>query len=259
MKKHNIFWYYIFTLICTIVLGGIAGTLFNTSIIEQYVISITLIQMSPLFGLIFVCLLSKDWSFIKSLRWYSYKSKWNILWNVLSILIPTIIITCSAYILSTMGKAYVPSGYNYKSIAIIFIASMFGCIGEEVGWRGFMLRAYNKKYSLIISAVFTGILWGIWHFGKISLYGIGGYLLFILLTTEFSIIMAWIYSKTNNNLVCMILFHLSINIVSVLSLTQREGVLFYLVGGAISAIICMIIILFDRKEFKIMATNNQTD
>lgn len=159
MKKHNILWYYIFTLICTIVLGGIAGTLFDTSITEQYAISMTLIQTSPLLGVIFVCLLIKDWNYIKGLHWNPFKIKRNILWIFLSALIPMFIITCSAYILSATGKTYVPNGYNYKSLVIIVIASMLGCVTEEIGWRGFMLHAYNKKYSLIISAIYTGILW----------------------------------------------------------------------------------------------------
>lgn len=259
MKKHNILWYYIFTLICAIVFGGTAGVLFDTSITEQYAISMTLIQMSPLCGLIFVCLFSKDWSFIKNLHWNPFKSMKNIQWVVLSVLIPTVIITCSAYILSAMGKTYVPNGYNGKEITVIVIASALGCVGEEIGWRGFMLPAYNKKYSLFISAVYTGMLWGTWHFGKISLYGISGYLLFILMITEFSIIMAWIYSKTNKNLVCMMLFHLSINITSMLLLTEREGILFYLVGCTVSAIICMAVFLIDRKEFAVLASNEEID
>lgn len=74
---------------------------------------------------------------------------------------------------------------------------------------------------------------------------------------EFSIIMAWIFSKTGGNLVCMMLFHLSINVTSVLFLKEREGILFYLVGCAISAIICMLLILFNRKGFTAIAINEK--
>jgi membrane protease YdiL (CAAX protease family) len=126
---------------------------------------------------------------------------------------------------------------------------LIGCIGEEIGWRGFMLPSFNRKYSLFSSAIFTGILWGTWHFFKLTSYGFLGYLLFILFITELSLIMVWIYSKSCRNMKCMVLFHLGVNTSSVLLLTKREGIMFYTVACVISALICMVIILADRKNF----------
>lgn len=249
MKNHNILKYYIFTLIITIILGGIAGSILDPSIIAQYAINLALIQMSPLCGLILLCVCNKNWDFIKNLQLSPTNQKNNIKWIVLSMLIPAVIIISSAFILSAMGNLYIPSNFSSISILIVIIASIIGCFGEEMGWRGFMLHEYTKKYSLLLSAIFTGLLWGAWHLGKIQINGIVGYLLFILMITEFSIIMAWIYSKTNRNLVCMILFHLSINISSMLILTKRESISFYLISCMISAIICILIITLDRNSF----------
>jgi membrane protease YdiL (CAAX protease family) len=112
-----------------------------------------------------------------------------------------------------------------------------------------MQPSFNRKYSLFSSAVFTGILWGAWHFGKLASYGILGYLLFILLITEFSVMMAWIYSKSNRNMICMVLFHLGVNISSILLLTGREGIMFYTVACTISTLICLVLVLADREKF----------
>ncbi|MBW4829011.1 MAG: CPBP family intramembrane metalloprotease [Clostridiaceae bacterium] len=132
---------------------------------------------------------------------------------------------------------------------MIVLGALIGCIGEEIGWHGFMQPSFNRKYSLFSSAVFTGILWGAWHFGKLVSYGILGYLLFILLITEFSVMMAWIYSKSNRNMICMALFHLGINISSILLLTGREGIMFYTVACSISTLICLVLLLADREKF----------
>jgi membrane protease YdiL (CAAX protease family) len=236
-------------LISTIILGGTAGVIFNTSTPEQYAFSMALVQLSPLCGVFFTCLFGKNRSFFKKIQWIPIMSKKKILWLALSILIPGSIIISSTLVMSMMGNTYISNGYSGMSIMVITLTSLAGCIGEEIGWRGFMLQAYNGKYSLFLSAVFTGLLWGAWHFRKIALNGIVGYLLFILMITEFSIIMAWIYSKTNRNLIYMIIFHLSINMVSVMLLTEREGIMFYLIGSVLSAMICVTISLFDRKVF----------
>jgi len=249
MNKHKILWYYIFTLICAVILGGTAGAIFKTSVPEQYAASMAMAQMSPMCGLMLLCIFCKDWRHFKRMQWNPFKNRKNILWMITALLIPAVIIIIATSVLSLTGKKYIANGYGCMEIVIIVIASIIGCIGEEIGWRGFMLPAYNKKYSLFLSAVFTGMLWGAWHFGKISLYGIGGYLLFIVMITEFSIIMAWIYNKTKGNLAAMILFHSSINITSVFLLTKREGIPFYIIGCVVSAVICLIVILNSKKEF----------
>lgn len=111
-----------------------------------------------------------------------------------------------------------------------------------------MLPAFNEKYSLFNSAVFTGILWGAWHFGKIISYGILGYILFIVLITEFSIVMAWVYLKFNANMMCMVSFHLGINTASIFLLTGREGIMFYVTACVISAFVCFVFAFTSKKK-----------
>lgn len=69
--------------------------------------------------------------------------------------------------------------------------------------------------------------------------------------------MAWIYSKTNNNILCMILFHLSINMTSVILLTEREGIVFYVIGSIVSAAICLLIHIFSTVVLVTTTSNNQ--
>ncbi len=50
-------------------------------------------------------------------------------------------------------------------------------------------------------------------------------------------------------MICMVLFHLGVNISSMLLLTGREGIMFYTVACTISTLICLVLVLTDRKEF----------
>lgn len=251
IKKHSVIWFYVFTLIFTIILGGTSQALCVNFIPKQYqtIVSLVLVQMAPTLGTLFVFLWAKDKDCFKNMNWWPIKNITSILWLLLSFIIPVAIVAITSAIMSVYGKPYIPNSYPVKLLTITVLGALIGCIGEEIGWRGFMQPSFNRKHSLFSSAVFTGILWGAWHFGKLTSYGILGYLLFILLITEFSVMMAWIYSKSNRNMICMVLFHLGVNISSILLLTGREGIMFYTVACTISTLICLVLVLVDRKKF----------
>lgn len=251
IKKHSVIWFYVLTLIFTIILGGTAQVLCVNFIPKQYqtIVSLVIVQMAPTFGTLFVFLRAKDRDCFKNMNWCPIKNISSILWLLLSFIIPTTIVSITSAIMSVYGKTYIPNNYSIKLLIITVLCALIGSIGEEIGWRGFMQPSFNRKYSLFSSAVFTGILWGAWHFGKLASFGILGYLLFILLITEFSVMMAWIYSKSNSNMICMVLFHLGVNISSLLLLTGREGIMFYTVACTISTIICLVLVLADREKF----------
>lgn len=55
-------------------------------------------------------------------------------------------------------------------VAISLVSGMFAGItlnavfafGEEIGWRGYLLKIFKGK-SFITTALWTGIIWGLWH------------------------------------------------------------------------------------------------
>lgn len=50
-------------------------------------------------------------------------------------------------------------------LIIAFVMNMIfgGALGEEIGWRGFLLPNLNRIYNDFISNFLTGIIWGVWH------------------------------------------------------------------------------------------------
>lgn len=86
--------------------------------------------------------------------------------------------------LIVLGKA-VPSDSQIKLMLIvqiitsIFIAPIVNfipCLGEELGWRGYLLPNLLEKYSAVKVTLITGVIWGIWHAPMIAMghnYGLG--------------------------------------------------------------------------------------
>jgi membrane protease YdiL (CAAX protease family) len=110
----------------------------------------------------------------------------------------------------------------YLSIPTILLAGLYaGPLGEELGWRGFLLPEFQKRYSNLKSAIIIGFIWFIWHiplwwapFGTlvsgepISLIPVITYFTMLICL---SIIITWLVINSKGSVLIAVLFHLSIN------------------------------------------------
>ena len=49
------------------------------------------------------------------------------------------------------------------------IVNIIACLGEEVGWRGFLLPNLLEKFTPIKATLLTGFIWGVWHAPMIAM------------------------------------------------------------------------------------------
>lgn len=100
-----------------------------------------------------------------------------------------------------------------------------GPIAEELfGLRGFALPRLLKRFNPLISSIIIGFYFGAWHLIEFfrpgsSQYaiGLGFYPLFIVSEIAQSIMMTWMYLRSQRNLfVAGIFFHLTMNMTAVL-------------------------------------------
>ncbi|WP_242155690.1 CPBP family intramembrane glutamic endopeptidase [Aestuariivivens sediminis] len=110
----------------------------------------------------------------------------------------------------------------YLSIPTILLTGLYaGPLGEELGWRGFLLPEFQKKYSNLKSAIIIGFIWFVWHiplwwapFGTlvsgepISIIPVIAYFTMLICL---SIIITWLVINSKGSVLIAILFHLSIN------------------------------------------------
>ncbi len=94
-------------------------------------------------------------------------------------------------------------------IIIILIA-----LGEEYGWRGFLLPKLMNKFSLFYSSIILGLIWACWHFPA-YLIGSGvplqmNFMVFLLWVLLATLLISWIYYYTRSVLTS-ILAHIGAN------------------------------------------------
>lgn len=242
MKKKILFFYGInllITFIFAMLFGGVLSSIKGNELILGLFVTMG-VQLS----LITTSLIYRKKFHIK--RNYNYKLNKYL---IPSVLIPIIIFVVSSLLLNMININYISSEYTGVIFVLAFITTIIGAISEEIGWRGTLLEVFEDKYSSFISSIFVGILWGIWHFFKISQVGILGYLLFIPSIVLFSIIIGYIYNKSNKSILNAIVFHSFINISSILLIYNRECIQFYIISFVVSLLMIAVLWLFDKKYF----------
>ena len=95
-----------------------------------------------------------------------------------------------------------------------------GPVGEEIGWRGFLLPALSRRYDAILTSLIVGVVWFLWH---LPLYHADG----IALTTSYlaqyfvfvvasSFLHTWFYQGTGQSILWSIVLHNMLNYAVVL-------------------------------------------
>lgn len=212
--------------------------------------ALTLPQLAPAIIAIIFILLTKGQDGLNKLFKHFYVSRENYKWIILSILVPIVAVSASYIVYSIVydGSVKLPvvdklSVYLYYLVGIII-----GSIGEEVGWRGFMLPHLQSKYKPLVSSLILGFFWGVWHINVE--FGLLGYLLNVIIVMELSILFTWLYNKTKGNLFIAVVFHTVINIMTRVLLLSRLGVSMFIIEIAVFGICCILVLYFSFNFIK---------
>jgi len=139
-----------------------------------------------------------------------------------------LILYASAYLISAFiynGDFNVHWLLGFLNMSFWFLAALpFGPMGEELGWRGFLLPKLLEKHSIIKSTVIAGLAWGIWHLASFSFQGaaipdflpvsIWSILLFCINTIALSMVYTYVHLKSNGSVFMAIILHAFFNAAS---------------------------------------------
>jgi membrane protease YdiL (CAAX protease family) len=134
-----------------------------------------------------------------------------------------------------------------RIVAVSFAMNLLfgGSLGEEIGWRGFLLPRLLRRHTPITASLILGVVWALWHAPidlTSGLFGQGPVAIFARLVTTLplAILFTWLYLKGNGSLLVPILLHTSINILSDLGFShiERAMVTYFGLLALFAVIVC---------------------
>ncbi len=173
--------------------------------------------------------------------------KSKIRWYIMAFLFFPILSIVGYFLGDILGFKLTDFIIKYEPFWILVFLGAFLYFGgnEEFGWRGFMQKELQKKYSPLISGLFIAVAWNIWHLPMHynGIYSTGGAIDLLprfLLITPLAIILVWFYNKSSYSLLTVVLLHTMHNSFTSVFGGSRES-LFIL-----EVLLCIYFIVKDR-------------
>jgi membrane protease YdiL (CAAX protease family) len=156
---------------------------------------------------------------LKQWLWQTFRVRLNLIWYLVGgVLLPFGIglLQHSLYLLAGGKSAFTFDQTWGIYIAELISTALLGGGNEEPGWRGFATPRLMTKFHPIGASFIVGVFWVIWH---VPLYfgSWGGkdqpLLWFFIYATGLSIIMTWLYFRSSQSVIPVMLLHAGTNIV----------------------------------------------
>jgi membrane protease YdiL (CAAX protease family) len=116
-------------------------------------------------------------------------------------------------------------------------------LGEETGWRGFVLPHLQGRHSALVSAILVSLIWAPWHapffFYDTNLQAMGpaGTVMWIVGMMSGSVWQTWLYNSTRGSILMVALWHGTYNL-----FTAAEGASIGPVAGFITIFLMIFVV-----------------
>jgi membrane protease YdiL (CAAX protease family) len=138
----------------------------------------------------------------------------NSVWYLIGILVPAAAVASAIAITRHLhsGAAFLPLAALPLTLGLQVFT---GAMGEELGWRGFLLSHLDRKLSPRAAALVMAITWALWHIPAFFFPGMSQQHMpaigFLLMVAAFGIFLALLFNRTRGHLVSTMLAHFSLN------------------------------------------------
>lgn len=115
------------------------------------------------------------------------------------------------------------------TISVCFAHNLLlgGSLGEELGWRGFLMPELLRRMNPLAASVVLGVAWGLWHLpidlhAGFGVRGPGAILMRVIYAIPVTVLFTWFYLRSNGSLLVALLLHASLDVVGDLGLSGIE-------------------------------------
>ena len=126
-------------------------------------------------------------------------------------------------------------------------------IGEETGWRGFLLPHFQAKYSALTSAILVSIIWAGWHI-PMFLYnenfiamGAFGTVFWVIGLMFGSVLLTWLYNSTKGSILMTAIWHGTFNLFTA-AVGQAADTTSAIISMFVMVLVVLIVIVYKPKN-----------
>lgn len=164
ITQYVIYTYGLFTLLL-LTLGGIATVLLNgTPLVMQWLMAIT--AWTPTYVLLLMFKKLYPNSTVKAFYKEAFGAKINFRLLAVTTAIQIFVFTTGVTMVSIKEGVAIRSliDFSYPTIlTTLFFVLIQGPMGEESGWRGYLLPAMEKKIGIVKASLAVSVIWSFWH------------------------------------------------------------------------------------------------
>jgi uncharacterized protein len=180
-------------------------------------------------------------------------------------LVVALLLAPATVVLSVLIQQSTIGALKWPDPALLVMALVWpalAALGEEFGWRGFLLPRLEAKYGLLAAALIIGVVWGVWHLPPdyIALKGYGDWFWAAFLVngpmalTAHSIIMAWLWRRTDGSMLAVLLYHFSVTASAMVAPTSGvegvNGVVTAAIGATLLWVAALLLLWLRRSDFR---------
>jgi len=146
----------------------------------------------------------------------------GVQWWAIALFFAVLLSVVALYLFSLLGEPPVDwSGLPplYTVIPMFILYTIAAGIGEEFGWRGFLLPRLQTRHNALVSSLIIGAMWAIWHIPQYFIQGtfqhnlqsqdglFPAVLAFSLFVIVSSIWFTWIFNNTRGSVLLAAVMH----------------------------------------------------
>jgi len=126
---------------------------------------------------------------------------------------------------------------------MIGVQLITGAVGEELGWRGFLLPRLGNRFGELKAAWTMGVLWSLWHVGAFFTPGMPHQMMPMFSTLTFialfGVFLVFVFYRAGGSVLATMLAHLSLNVMTGIGGAQLSSVVFWRTLGGIFGVVAL--------------------
>jgi membrane protease YdiL (CAAX protease family) len=136
------------------------------------------------------------------------------------------------------------------SIGAIEVLIFVLVIGEEIGWRGFLMPRLRARMSLPAAGLVTGVIWTTWH---LPIYlapnqGLTAFVVFAWWVVPFAVVMGFVVERARYSVVVATAMHGAANIAMPILLPSVDHTWTMVATGTVYLVLAISLVVYSRSR-----------